>query len=103
MQKLPKATQASEQVETKYQLFSLYKGRVQVKFYPQSHQYWVSIDGSEFKRKTGVTTYLGIKDKSKALMIWQQGVTADYLLNLLDQKIKINADRCLEAVVQSEV
>ncbi len=86
-----------------YQLTNLYKGKVQIKFYPISHQYWVSVNGSDFKRKTGVTTHIGIKDKSKPLQIWQQVITADFLLDLIEKKVKINVDRALEAVVQCDV
>lgn len=57
--------------------FSLYKGKVKGKFFPGSHQYWV--DG---KRKTGVTTYLGIIDKSRPLMIWATELFRDFLLDL---------------------
>lgn len=59
-------------IETK-----LYKGKVNVRFFPDSHQYWV--DG---KRKTGVTTYIGIKDKSRALVIWATELAKDHLLAL---------------------
>lgn len=45
--------------------FELYKGKVQGKFYPDSHAYWIN-----GKRKTGVTTFIGIKDKSRALVPW---------------------------------
>lgn len=56
---------------------TLYKGKVAIKFYPDSHQYWV--DGV---RKTGVTTYLGIIDKSRPLVIWATELYRDFLLNL---------------------
>jgi hypothetical protein len=86
-----------------FTLTELYKGRVVVKFFEKSHQYWISIDGGPFARKTGVTTYIGIKDKSRPLQSWQQGITADYLLSALSRKEKITADKILEAVVQHEV
>ena len=57
---------------------SLYKGSVKVKFFPESHQYWVN-----GKRKTGVTTLIGIKDKSRALMTWKGQRIIDYLLKKL--------------------
>lgn len=81
----------------------LYKGKVTVKFFPGSHQYWISVNGEKAKRNRGATTYLGIKDKSKALGSWQQQITADFLLNLIAQKKKIDTDLVLEAVVQNEV
>lgn len=57
----------------------LYKGKVAIKFFPESHQYWV--DGA---RKTGVTSYLGIIDKSRPLVIWATELYRDFLLNLKD-------------------
>lgn len=58
----------------------LYKGKVAVKFFPDSHIYMV--DG---KRKTGVTTYLGIIDKSRQLITWAVELYRDFLLeNLVD-------------------
>ena len=58
----------------KYIEQSLYKGKVNVKFFPDSHQYW--IDG---KRKTGTTTYLSIIDKSSALVGWAVDLALNYL------------------------
>lgn len=81
----------------------LYKGKVQYKFYPGSHQYWVSVNGSPFKRKSGSTTYIGIKDKSVPLGKWQQTMTLDFLLDLIGKKVKINEDLCIEAVIQNDV
>ena len=74
-----------------------------MKFFPDSHQYWVTVDGGKAVRKTGVTTLIGIKDKSRPLMSWQQGVTADFLLEKIAAKEKITVDLALEAVVQAEV
>ena len=58
--------------------FTLYKGKVKGKFFPDSHIYFV--DG---KRKTGVTTYLNIIDKSRPLIIWATELYRDYLLDCL--------------------
>lgn len=58
------------------QLFTLYNGRIQGKFLgptedkPNRHMYFI-----EGKRKTGVTTILGIKDKSVPLMSWLRDET----------------------------
>ena len=52
----------------------LYGGKVEVKFYSDGHAYWVN-----GKRTTGVTTYLGIIDKSRALIPWAVGLYKDYL------------------------
>lgn len=82
----------------------LYGGEITVKFFPDSHQYWVKRpDEEKAKRKSGVTTYLGIKDKSRALQSWQQQITADFLLSRIADGVKINTDLALEAVVQNEV
>lgn len=82
---------------------NLYKDSVRVKLYKESHQYWRSIDGGTFKRVRGVTTFLGIKDKSRPLQIWQQQITADFLLLKIAEGIKLNEDLVLEAVIQNEV
>ncbi len=58
-----------------FQESSLYGGKVKIKFYPDSHRYYV--DG---KPQTGVTTYIGIVDKSRALVIWATELYRDYLL-----------------------
>lgn len=85
-------------------LTKLYGGKVIVKFYEKSHQYWVSVDsGKTFKRKTGVTSYINVKDKSVPLGIWQQQITADFLLAKIEAGVKIDIDLALEAVVQSSV
>lgn len=60
-----------------FQTFALYKGKVEVKFFPESHSYYVN-----GKRKTGVTTYLGIIDKSRALVIWATELFRDHLLDI---------------------
>lgn len=86
-----------------FQLTELYKGRVKVKFYPVSHQYWISVDGSPFKRKSGVTTYIGIKDKSKPLGMWQQQMTVAKLLDFIEQGITIDTDKAIEACIQHEL
>lgn len=84
-------------------LHSLYKDKVQVKFYPNSHQYWVSVKGGKFERKSGVTTFIGIKDKSRPLSIWQQQITADYLLGKIAEGKKVDADMAIEAVLQCDL
>ncbi len=83
--------------------FELYKGRLKGKHYPASHQYWVSVDGGKPERWSGATTFINIKDKSRALGSWQQGITADYLLQIFDRGDKITRDNILEAVIQNEI
>lgn len=62
----------------------LYKGEHEVKFLgptedkPNRHMYYV--DG---KRKTGVTTYIGIVDKSRPLIFWATELYRDFLLENL--------------------
>jgi hypothetical protein len=56
----------------------LYKGTVEVKLFPDSHQYWVN-----GKRATGVTTFIGIKDKSRPLVIWATEIYRDFLLGAI--------------------
>jgi len=73
-------------VETK-----LYGGKVEVKFYgptddkPNRHMYYVN-----GKRKTGVTTFIGIKDKSRPIVIWATELYRDFLLEKL--KVGISED-----------
>ena len=66
-----------------FEMFELYGGKVQIKFFTNSHQYWISIKGTPFKRKGGATTFIGIKDKSKALMSWKGSRIVDFLLKRL--------------------
>lgn len=84
-------------------LSTLYGGKIQVKFYENSHQYWIAGPDGKFKRKSGATTYIGIKDKSTPLGIWQQGVTLDFLMKCLDEGLVIDEDKAIEAVIQYEL
>lgn len=59
-----------------FKIISLYKGKVEVKFFPESHIYQVG-----GIRKTGVTTILGIVDKSRALVGWAVDLFRDFLLD----------------------
>lgn len=86
-----------------YTEFTLYDGKVKGKFYPQSHQYWISIKGSPYKRKSGSTTFIGIKDKSTPLGIWQQTMTLDFLLTCIEKGVKIDEDKCIESVIQNDI
>lgn len=88
---------------SEFTLSTLYKGKVQVKFFPGSHQYWMSIKGSPFKRKSGATTFIGIKDKSVPLGVWQQTMTADFLLKLIENGVPITEDLAIEAVIQNDI
>lgn len=57
----------------------LYDGKINVKFFPDSHIYMVN-----GKRKTGVTTIIGIKDKSRPLVIWATELYRDFLFEALE-------------------
>lgn len=101
---MPKTeTKTKEVAEPKYIESELYGGKVKVKFYPLSHQYWFSVKGAPFKRKSGPTSYIGIKDKSTALGIWQQTMTLDFLLNMISKGRAIDEDLAIEAVIQNDV
>lgn len=69
----------------------LYNGEVKVHFYPNSHRYkvWDLKNGVDGVWMKGVTTYLGIKDKSKPLQIWTAEIMALYILNKMDKKEKL--------------
>jgi hypothetical protein len=97
-------TKNGGEVRDDVQITELYGGKIVIKFYEKSHQYWVSVDsGKTFKRKTGVTTYIGIMDKSRALGIWQQQITADFLIRVIEAGNPITIDLALEAAVQNDV
>lgn len=59
---------------------SLYGGSIKIKFFEEDHLYFVN---GEMGVADGVTTILGIKDKSKALVPWALGLYKDYLLQKL--------------------
>jgi hypothetical protein len=82
----------------------LYGGKVIVRFHEKGHMYYISTDGGEkFVRKGGVTGIIGIVDKSKPLMSWQQGMTLDHLLDTLAKGEKIDVEKAIEAVIQHEL
>lgn len=73
--------------------YKLYKARIIIKFFPDSHIYMVN-----GVRKTGVTTYIGIKDKSRPLIIWATELYRDYLLDVFENG-KIDKGHILEGCV----
>ncbi|CAM5999304.1 unnamed protein product [Sphagnum balticum] len=89
--------------EIKYTESSLYKGKVQIRFYPESHRYYISVDDGKFVQRPGVTTICGIKDKSTPLRIWQQRITADFLFKSLKDKKKLTEDLAIEAIIQCDI
>lgn len=82
----------------------LYNGSVKVKFLgptpekPNRHLYYVN-----GKQKTGVTTLLGIKDKSRPLVIWATGLAEDYLTDLVTKGKKITEEDIYTACGLHEV
>lgn len=83
----------------------LYGGEVTVKFYPNSHMYKVTDPkyGLVDQRVKGVTTYLGIKDKSAALTSWVAEVMGTHLLDLLEAGQPVtNADIAKAMVLHTE-
>lgn len=79
---------------TEIKEYSLYGGEVKVKFYPNSHQYKVTDEkyGLKDEKIKGVTTFIGIKDKSPALVSWATELDGTYLLDLLDNGEVITAN-----------
>jgi len=69
-------------MSSEYIDFELYKGKIKGKFYPNSHAYYIN-----GKRKTGVTTYIGIVDKSRPLIIWATELFRDFLLDMVEKGI----------------
>ena len=55
---------------------SLYGGKVQIRFQPGNHSYWLL--GPKLKRLTGVTTHISVLDKP-ALIPWEVGLAIDYV------------------------
>lgn len=73
-----------------------YNGQVKISFYPNSHRYKVDDAGVAVSPK-GVTTILGIKDKSAALVSWATELGRDYLLEKFEAGEPITALEIFEA------
>lgn len=80
--------------------FTLYGGEVKVKFYPNSHMYKVTDEkyGLKDQRVKGVTTYLGILDKSNALVSWATGEAGLHLYDIIAAGQIITMDDVRKAV-----
>lgn len=100
---MKKTLKKTEPIEQKYIESELYKGSVKIRFYPESHRYYISVDGGPFKQRPGVTTIGGIKDKSTPLRIWQQRMTADFLFKSLKSGKKLSDDLIVEAIIQCDI
>lgn len=93
----------TEEKERKVIEFKMYGDRVMGKYYPASHKYYVSVDGSMAIQRPSVTGIIGIKDKSIALQKWQQVITLMYLHNKISEKVKIDMDEAIQAVIQCDL
>lgn len=78
----------------------LYGGEVRVDFYPNSHMYKVTDEkyGLDKQRVKGVTTYLGIKDKSAPLVSWATEMAGLYLYDILSSGNPITMDDVRSAI-----
>lgn len=81
----------------------LYGGAVEVKFQPNPyHRYYVTDEEYGLKKQytRGVTTFIGIKDKSNALISWATETAGLHLFDTLRDKGSIDADDIIEAMGQ---
>lgn len=78
----------------------MYGGEVTVDFYPNSHMYKVTDPkyGMVKERVKGVTTYLGIKDKSAPLVSWATETAGLHLYDVLSSGNPITMDDVREAI-----
>jgi hypothetical protein len=67
---------------TNFKETSLYKGKINIKFFPDTHIYYVN-----GKRKGSVTGALNIIDKSRALIPWAIGLYSDFLTERIGEKL----------------
>lgn len=77
---------------------TLYKGKAKIRFFPDSHIYYVNGE-----RRVGVTTILGIIDKSRPLIIWATDLARDFLLGCISQGMAIQEEHIHEAAGLHEV
>ena len=84
-----------------YQEHYLYGGEVKIKFYPKSHMYKVTDEknGVIDKRVKGVTTYLGIKDKSAPIQMWSLETMGIHLLDLIENGETITPEHIARGMV----
>jgi len=81
--------------------YELYNGEVKVKFQPNPyHRYYVTDPKHELAGQytRGVTTYIGIKDKSRALCIWATETAAQYLIDQLNEGREITQDDVIQSM-----
>lgn len=76
---------------------TLYKGKVSIRFFEESHVYMV--DG---ERKVSCTTVCGIKDKSGALVPWALEEAAKHLVAVKESGKVIDEEQIIKAVFASD-
>lgn len=68
----------------------IYNGQYKIKFVKSNHAYYIAKkekDGwGKWERKTGSTTWIGIKDKSTPLKYWVAKIMAKFLNNILSER-----------------
>lgn len=81
--------------------FLLYKKTVKVEFYDASHRYMVSTlkrgQWTKPERKSGVTTYTHVIDKSQPLIFWALGLAKKFLHEIIESGGNITAKDIEEA------
>lgn len=80
---------------------TLYNGKVEVTLFPDSHIYYVKINGEKWRPKS-VTGVTGIKDKSQALVPWALEEAAKHLIACLEKGKKIDEEQIIQAVFASQ-
>lgn len=82
-------------------VIELYKGKVKVEFYEASHRYMVSVKNgknwSDPERKSGVTTYTHVIDKSQPLLYWAADLCRTHLITIIEDGGKIRVKDVEEA------
>lgn len=78
----------------------LYKGKIEIDFYPNNHRYKIV---GEKKYLVGVTTATDMLDKSAALLPWATGLAREYLFEKLESGEPINAADIIESCKQYEI
>jgi len=86
--------------KTEFKIISLYGGEVTIKFYPKSHMYKVTDPkyGLVDQRVKGVTTFLGIKDKSPALVSWATETAGLHLYDIISSGNPVLMPDVIEAI-----
>lgn len=83
-------------MEKKYQELKI--NGADIAFYPVRHTYHKIVNGKpERKSILSVSGITGIVDKSRILMNWQETITKDFLLNVINSGSQINEGLVLEA------